>query len=307
MNKSRAIIVGTRGSSLALAQTQGLVDALKKYQPGLEVEIRKITTSGDRIQNRFLAEVGGKGLFVKEIEEALLKNDIDLAIHSLKDLPAQLPKDLTIGCYPKRIEPWDVLVTADGLEWSKLKPKAILGTSSLRRRSQLNRLRPDIRFEILRGNIDSRLRKLGEGKFDAIVLALAGMKRLGLETRKAFPLPIVPAPGQGTLALEIRRADRLLKEMLAPLHHLPTQWEAEAERFVMKALGGDCDLPLGVLARAKGVSLTLKAYIGLPDGSEAVVVEQEGAIKNHIELAEDLLNKMSEQGSEEILEACRSQ
>ncbi len=204
-------VLGTRGSPLALAQSRAFAEALGRAHPDLEIEFKTITTTGDRIQNRFLSEVGGKGLFVKEIEDALLAGEIDLAVHSLKDMPAVLPEGLEIACYPERRDPRDVLVSRSWGGWKGLPEGATVGTTSLRRRLQLQALRPDLRFEMLRGNIDTRLRRLAEGDFDAIVLAKAGILRLGLDPEGATELSLLPAPGQGTLAIETRSGDSELR------------------------------------------------------------------------------------------------
>ncbi|HKY62150.1 MAG TPA: hydroxymethylbilane synthase [bacterium] len=286
------LILGTRGSALAWAQSSAFAAALEARHPGLKVELKKILTSGDRIQDRFLSEVGGKGLFVKEIEEGLLREEVDLAVHSLKDVPAELAPGLEIAIYPQRLDSEDVLIAASRKSLAELPPRARVGTSSLRRRLQLARLRPDLSFELLRGNIDTRLRKLDEGAFDAIVLAKAGLRRLGVDLSRAVDLPIVAAPGQGTLAIEARAGDRRVKDLLAPLHHGPTETVSLAERRVMKALGGGCHLPLGVYGEIRGDRMKLKAFLAEPDGSRWVEEEVDGAAAEWDKVADELLRLM---------------
>lgn len=303
MNNLKKLVVGTRGSPLALTQTEQFVRALSEQNPGLQVQLKKITTSGDRIQDRFLSSVGGKGLFVKEIEEAMLREEIDFAVHSLKDLPAVLPPELAVVCFPKRRSPWDVLVTLDGQSLDSLKLKATIGTTSLRRRSQLSVLRGDLKFTMLRGNIDTRVRKLNEGGYDAIVLAQAGMERLGLDQKNATRLPIIPAPGQGTLAIEARRDDKPTLEYLNKLHDPDTALEASLERKVMRELGGDCNLPLGALAQIQGQRVSLEAFVGMEDGSQWIQIKKEG--KRDEDIAGELLKEMEKRGAREIMKKCK--
>lgn len=288
----QSLILGTRGSALAWAQSSAFAAALEARHPGLKVELKKILTSGDRIQDRFLSEVGGKGLFVKEIEEGLLRQEVDLAVHSLKDVPAELAPGLEIAIYPERLDPEDVLIAAQRKSLAELPPNPRIGTSSLRRRFQLARLRPDLSFELLRGNIDTRLRKLDEGIYDAIVLAKAGMRRLGVDLSRAVELPIVAAPGQGTLAIEARAGDRRVRDLLAPLHHRPTEIVSLAERRVMKALGGGCHLPLGVYGEISGEKLRLKAFLADPEGSLCVEEETEGLASKWMKVADKLLENL---------------
>lgn len=298
---ARRLSLGTRGSPLALAQSRRFAEELQAAHPGLQIDFQTITTSGDRIQNRFLAEVGGKGLFVKEIEDALSSGGIDLAVHSLKDMPALLPEGLEIACYPKRKNPRDVLIAREGLDWPALPQGAKVGTSSLRRRLQLRRLRPDLNFELLRGNIDTRLRKLQEGGYDAIVLARAGMERLGLDATGAVELPIVPAPGQGTLAIEIRSRDAELRALLAALHDPETERVSLAERRVMRELGGSCNLPLGVFGEIVGGALRLQAFLASPDGGKYIEADTEGPADAPLDAADRLVEEIWRRGGRELL------
>jgi len=295
--------MGTRGSPLALAQSGLFADELRAAHPGLEIEVKRITTSGDRIQNRFLSEVGGKGLFVKEIEDALMAGEIDFAVHSLKDMPAVLPEGLEIGCYPERRSPRDVLISRDGQSYQSLPSEARIGTSSLRRRLQLAHLRRDFRFEMLRGNIDTRIRRLEEGIFDAIVLARAGMERLGLDLKNAVEIPILPAPGQGTLAIEVRSDDAALKHRLATLHHDATERVSLAERRVMRELGGSCNLPLGAYGEIQGNEMRLSVFLASPDGTQVIEETAKGSLENPLDLAQTLVEEVWRRGGRKILDA----
>lgn len=241
--------VATRQSALALAQTRMVARALEQRHPGLRVEELRITTEGDRVQDRALRDVGGKGLFVKELELALLDGRADFAVHSLKDLPAHLAAGLCLACVPRRESPYDRLVTRDGSALDALALGARVGTSSLRRSLQLTAARPDLRIELLRGNIDTRLRRLDAGDFDAIVLAEAGLTRLGVTTKGAsLAGALVPSIGQGALALECRDDDGATRAVLTSLEDVRSRIEVTAERAVLEALGADCSVPLGAHA-----------------------------------------------------------
>jgi hydroxymethylbilane synthase len=286
-----------------LAQSRLFAEELTKRHPQLRVELKAITTSGDRFQDRLLSELGGKGLFVKEIEEALLAGQVDFAVHSLKDVPAQLPQGLSLGCFPERKDPEDLMVLREGSTLRDLSQGARVGTSSLRRRLQIQRLRPDLRFEMLRGNIDSRLRRLRAGDFDAVVLARAGLQRLGVTAESAFPLPIVPAPGQGTLAVEVRSDDAELMAWLRSLHHPATERVSLAERYVMRELGGSCNLPLGAFAEIHGEVMKLSVYLATPDGARHLEETQSGPANAPVALAESLVEKIWQNGGREIVAA----
>lgn len=299
------IILGTRASALALAQSQGFARELQAKHPGLEVELKSIVTSGDRIQDRPLDQVGGKGLFVKEIEAALLKKEIDFAVHSLKDLPSVLPPGLRVGCYPARLSSADVLIGRSGEDLLSLPHQAKIGTTSLRRRLQLKRLRPDLDFEMLRGNIDTRLRRLDQGDFDAIVLAKAGLMRLGIPLDRAREIPIVPAPGQGSLAIEIREDDEAIRKLLKPLHHPPTEIINEAERRLMKRLEGDCNVPFGAHGVLVGSELKLRAFLSDPECIQWIEAEESGPADRHREVADRLGEAMWSRGAEAIVQKNR--
>jgi hydroxymethylbilane synthase len=264
MTPPTTLTIATRRSALALAQCRAFVQRLGALHPAVRLEELQVVTSGDRIQDRSLAEIGGKGLFVKEIEEALLERRADLAVHSIKDVPGLLPAGLTIACIPVREDPRDVLVAPAHGTLGALPPGARVGTSSLRRMASLRALRPDLVIVAIRGNVDTRLRKVDEGEFDAIVLARAGLVRLGLAARATEILSTdmsLPAVGQGALGIECRENDESVRLRLAPLHDVETATCVAAERGVLIALGGDCRTPLGALAERVGDSIRLRAFV----------------------------------------------
>ncbi len=266
------IVLATRKSALALAQSRAFARALQAQHPGLRVALLEVTTTGDRVQDRLLNEIGGKGLFVKEIEEALLDGRADLAVHSLKDVPPELPPGLVIGCMPSREDPRDVLVSRSGAGLAELPAGSVLGTSSLRRRVQVLAFRPDLKLVMLRGNVDTRLRKCREGEVDAILLARAGLVRLGLAeqvTETIAPDVLLPAVGQGTLGVEQRSGDERVAALLAPLAHADTTIAAFAERGVMRAVEGSCQFPVAAYAQRDGAELRLAGFLAEPDGTRA--------------------------------------
>ncbi|UFJ59924.1 hydroxymethylbilane synthase [Brevibacillus sedimenti] len=267
--------VGTRRSMLALTQTNWVVDQLKRLAPEASFELHEIVTKGDRILDVTLSKVGGKGLFVKEIEQSLLDKETDLAVHSLKDMPAELPEGLVIGAIPKRVDPRDVLLSKDGKTLDELPHGALVGTSSLRRSAQLLAYRPDIQIESLRGNIDTRIRKLNEGNFDAIILAAAGLERVKWDGTISQYLPVeisVPAVGQGALAIECRADDEETLALLRRLDDPPTRLAVTAERSFLHRLQGGCQVPIGAyatVAEAPGdaaPTVTLTGLVASPDG-----------------------------------------
>lgn len=270
MTSPRPLVYATRRSALALAQCRAFVAKLQAAVPALSTTELQVVTSGDRIVDRPLAEIGGKGLFVKEIEEALLERRADFAVHSIKDVPGQLPGGLRIACVPRREDPRDALVaprhgTLDGLPTG-----ARVGTSSLRRMIALKRARPDLEVVPLRGNVDTRLRKVDEGECDAIVLARAGLVRLGLAGRATEvlgPEVSLPAVGQGALGIECRENDPETQAVLAHLHDPETATCVAAERGVLVALGGDCKTPLAAHATRVDQTIHLRAFIAQPDGT----------------------------------------
>jgi hydroxymethylbilane synthase len=267
----RSLVYATRRSMLALAQCRAFVARLCKMEATLQTRELQVVTSGDRITDRPLADIGGKGLFVKEIEEALLDGRADFAVHSIKDVPGTLPPGLIITCVPKREDPRDVLVAPRHLTLERLPAGARVGTCSLRRRVAIEARRRDLEVVPLRGNVDTRLRKVDSGECDAIVLARAGLLRLGLEDRATEvlePEVSLPAVGQGALGIECRAADAETRGLLALLHDARTATCVAAERGVLVALGGDCKTPLAAYAERTGDMLRLRAFIATPDGSK---------------------------------------
>ena len=264
------ITYATRKSALALAQARAFVQMLGKLAPGQEFKELHVVTTGDRVQDRPLSEVGGKGLFVKEIEEALLASQADFAVHSLKDVPPELAPGLAIGCVPKREDPRDVLITRSGKGLAELPAGSRVGTSSLRRRIQLLRQRPDLEIVVLRGNVDTRIRKCREGEVDAIVLARAGLVRLGRAeeaTEVLAPELMLPAVGQGALAIELRSGDERTSQVLSLAHDEETGIAISAERGVMRAVEGNCQTPVAAFAERQGDRIRLRAMLAEPDGS----------------------------------------
>lgn len=264
------ITYATRRSALALAQCRAFVARLKAAHPTLEPQEKQVVTTGDRIQDRPLSEIGGKGLFVKEIEEALLDGSAQFAVHSIKDVPAMLPEGLGIVCVPLREDPRDVLVSPKYGTLANLPKGATVGTSSLRRQLMLRAARPDLSFVALRGNVDTRLRKVSEGEADAIVLARAGLVRLSLQDRATEVLEpeiSLPAVGQGALGIEARLVDEGTLALLGVLHDAETATCVAAERAVLGALEGDCKTPIAAFAQREGASMRLRAFIANPDGT----------------------------------------
>jgi len=253
-----------------MAQSIWVKERIERHDRCVHVELVPISTKGDRILDRPLNEIGGKGLFVKEIEESLLRGDIDLAVHSMKDMPADLPEGLTLGVFPERESPLDVMVSVHGGGLDELPEGSRVGTGSLRRCAQLRSVRPDLDILSIRGNVDTRLRKLDEGRFDAVVLAEAGLRRLGLEARVSgvlLPFQVLPAVGQGALGLEMRVKDSRTRDMLAFLHDEPTMIAVRAERAFLKELNGGCQVPIGGLAVVEGSRVSFTGMVGEVDGS----------------------------------------
>jgi hydroxymethylbilane synthase len=316
----RRIVVGSRQSALALTQTGHVIDQLKVICSRLglecEFEVKKIVTKGDRILDVTLSKVGGKGLFVKEIEQALLDNEIDMAVHSMKDMPAELPEGLVIGAVPEREDPRDILITRNGGGLESLPEGGKLGTSSLRRASQMKAARPDLQIETIRGNIDSRLRKLETEGFDAIMLAAAGLHRMGWRDRISSYLPAeicLPAVGQGALAIECRAADEFMLKLLSQLQHEETALAAAAERSFLDTLHGGCQVPIGayaVILQADGMEgrggrlLSLTGMVGSPDGGELLKETLTGS--DPAELGRELAGRLIARGADRILAEVRS-
>ena len=319
---NRKVKIGTRGSRLALAQAGRVAEQLQARWPGLVVTLEAIKTTGDKILDVPLAKVGGKGLFVKEIEEALLEGRIDLAVHSLKDLPAQLPQGLTIGATPIREDPRDVLISKDGKTFSELPPRARIGTSSLRRKVQLLHARPDLEILPLRGNLDTRIRKLETEDLHAIVVAAAGVKRLGVTARITEYLPeeiSIPAIGQGALAVEVREDDEETLKLVKALDHWETRQATSAERAFLQRLFGSCQVPIAAYAKIEpAASVRLSAHaegsgesngrlivsgmVADLDGKRLVRETIEGDPDSPEALGTALAEKLLAAGADEILE-----
>jgi hydroxymethylbilane synthase len=279
----RKIVVGTRQSALALTQTGWVIDRLKELcdRQGIQAEfvVKKIVTRGDQILDVTLSKVGGKGLFTKELEEGMLSGDIDIAVHSMKDMPFELPEGLVIGAVPEREDPRDALISNVAKTLEELPRGARVGTSSLRRASQLQHARPDLRIETIRGNIDSRLRKLETEGYDAILLAAAGLRRMGWGDRITALLPpetCLPAVGQGALAVECRADDAPLLELLRSFQHEPTARAVRAERSFLGSLNGGCQVPIGAYATqapsADGQMLTMTGFVGSSDSTQLLTM-----------------------------------
>lgn len=297
--------IGTRGSQLALFQANWVKDQLSHAHPGLSVTLIKIKTTGDKIQDAPLAKIGGKGLFVKEIEEALLQKRIDLAVHSIKDVPTEFPKGLHLSVITKREDPRDVFISREGWTLKDLPQGAKIGTSSLRRQAQLLHFRNDLELIPLRGNLDTRLKKLKTMNFDGIVLALAGVKRLGLEERITEIIPLetsLPAIGQGALGIETRMNGQEVEDQIRFLNDRDSAIAITAERAFLRKLEGGCQVPIAAYARPVGTGLQVDGLVGSIDGKRLIRHRVEGPIENAeslgIELAEILLGK----GAKEILD-----
>ena len=300
----RTLRIATRKSPLALWQAEHVASALRAANPGLAVELVGMSTQGDKILDTPLAKIGGKGLFVKELEQGMLEGRADLAVHSMKDVPVDLPDGLHIAAILAREDPRDALVSETVGAIADLPQGARVGTSSLRRQCQLAERRPDLRILPLRGNVNTRLRKLDEGEFDAIVLASAGLKRLGFQARIRALLPVsdsLPAIGQGAIGVECRSDDADLAALLAPLHDARTAVCVAAERALNRRLHGGCQVPIAGHATLEADGLRLLGLVGDPDGSRVVRGEITGAPADAEALGSALAETLRERGADEIL------
>ncbi|SFX11313.1 hydroxymethylbilane synthase [Thermoactinomyces sp. DSM 45891] len=298
----RTIVVGTRKSKLAMTQTNWVMDRLKEMEPNLTVELETIVTKGDKILDVTLSKVGGKGLFVKEIESALLSGEIDLAVHSMKDLPAEMPKGLLIGAIPIREDVRDCFLSRDGSTLEELPSGAVVGTSSLRRQAQILAIRPDLRVEPIRGNIDTRVQKMNDGQFDAIILATAGLNRISWQEDIAELISVktmLPAVGQGALAIQCREDDREIRALLAKINHEETARAVRAERAFLQAFHGGCHLPIAAYAQICEDQIHLKGLVGDPSGKQMIADTIIG--KNEIKMGQELANRLIELGADELL------
>jgi hydroxymethylbilane synthase len=291
--------IGTRGSPLALVQARAVRERLAAAlgRAADTIEIKTIRTSGDTIVDRPLAEEGGKGLFTKEIEEALLRGDIDLAVHSAKDMPTFLPPGLVLAACLEREDPRDVFIGSKAKSIEELPQGARVGTASLRRQAIMKRARPDLAVAPLRGNVETRLRKLDDGEADAIILALAGLKRLGLEgraTRIMSADEFLPAAGQGAIAIETRENDKVTRELIAQIDHADTSAAVAAERAFLAVLDGSCKTPIGAHATIEGVAIRFRGLIARPDGAAAHDIAANGARADAIKIAEDCARSLKQ-------------
>ena len=306
-NHNRPLIVGTRGSALALKQTDIIVELLRKAHPELEivVEIQRISTEGDRLSTVPLTQIAGKGVFVKDIEMALLAGEIDLGVHSLKDMTSVTTPGLTIAAVSEREDPRDVIVSKNGYSFSALPISSNVGTSSIRRSAQLLALRPDLKMNPLRGNVDTRLRKAVEGEFDAIVVAAAGVLRLDREKDITEYLPYevcLPAVGQGVLAVETREDDRETNELVSSIDCAEVHNCIIAERVFLHELGGGCLVPIAALGTVEDGKLLLRGMVCSPDGSNFVKDEIRGELSASAELGRALVHKFLQQGAQKVLD-----
>lgn len=297
------VVIGSRGSVLALTQTNWVMDEIKLRNPGVRTRIEIIRTKGDKILDTPLAKIGDKGLFVKEIEAALVEGRIDAAVHSMKDLPSEMMEGLTIGAVPPRVDSSDVLLSNKGRLFN-LPPGAKIGSSSLRRKAQLMHIRPDLAYKDLRGNLDTRVRRLRSGDYDAIILAYAGLYRLkwnGEITERLLHDVCLPAAGQGALAVQIRKTDARMAEIVDKLDDPLSRAAVTAERSLLAALGGGCQVPIAAYAVPYEDKLILKALAASLDGSEIIRVEETGTLTDAAALGERTADILLKQGAEAIL------
>lgn len=307
---ARRIVIASRESALAMWQARHVQARLAALYPGTVFEILGVTTEGDRRLDTALTRIGGKGLFVKELEEALAAGRADLAVHSMKDVPTALPPGFALAAIGERADPRDAFVSNRHADLAELPAGARVGTSSLRRECQLRVRHPRLVVEPLRGNVTTRLRKLDEGRYEAVILAAAGLKRLGLEdriTRLLAPEESLPAPGQGAIGVECLAHRSELLELLAPLEHAATARCVAAERAFSRALSGSCNVPLGAYARMEGGELRLRGFVGAPDGSRIVAGERSGAAAAPEALGTALAEELKSRGAAQILAALQAE
>ena len=299
-----SLVIGTRGSQLALWQAEWVQARLREIAPSVAIRLERIRTSGDKILDVPLAKIGGKGLFVKEIEEALSRGDIDLAVHSMKDVPSVLPEGLAIVCIPVREDARDALLTRDRVAFQDLPAGAKVGTSSLRRQAQLLAHRPDLNVVMLRGNVNTRLRKLQEGEFDAIVLAAAGLTRLGWAGHVTEYLPpalSLPAVGQGALGIESRADDAFVRELLDPINDHRTSIAVSAERAFLDRLEGGCQVPIAGHAVIEDRTVQFEGLVARVDGTQVIRDRMEGPVEQAAQLGTALADRILDAGGKEIL------
>jgi hydroxymethylbilane synthase len=303
------IKIGTRGSKLALWQANWVKSVLEKKFPSTPIELIIIKTQGDKILDVPLAKVGGKGLFVKEIEQALLTRRIDIAVHSMKDMPADIPQGLCIGAIPERENPADVFISSSGAGFNDLAAGSAIGTSSLRRGAQLRHARPDIVIRSIRGNLDTRLKKLESEAFDALVLAAAGVKRLNLEHKITEYLDLdfmLPAIGQGALCIETRKDDAIVGPLVASLDHASTRAVVAGERAFLNRLEGGCQVPIAGHGRINGNQFVLTALVAEIDGSRVIKGKKTGLLNSSETIGIDLAEELLARGADKILKKLKS-
>lgn len=306
----RKIIVGSRRSKLALTQSNWVIDQLRKLDLPFEFELKEIVTKGDRILDVTLSKVGGKGLFVKEIEQAMLNGEIDMAVHSMKDMPAVLPEGLMIGCIPPREDHRDVLISNDNLTLAELPEGAVVGTSSLRRSAQLLAKRPDLKIKWIRGNVDTRIQKLKDEDYDAIVLAAAGLSRLGWKKEVVSDFidenVCIPAVGQGALSIECRSDDQELLDLLSKLTCKDTEEAVRAERVFLKEMEGGCQVPIaGYASKNEEGNLDFHALVASPDGKTIYREQLQG--NNPEELGKQAAERLTERGAKKLIEKVKEE
>ncbi|MCH8854250.1 MAG: hydroxymethylbilane synthase [Planctomycetes bacterium] len=302
----KPLIIGTRGSKLARTQTQWVADQLKKSHARLSVEIKVIQTAGDRDQTAPLTAIGGKGLFTQELDQQLIDGEIDCAVHSMKDLPTELPEGIAILAVPKREQPHDALISRENVRFLELPPGATVGTGSIRRLAQLLRIRGDLKYEDIRGNVDTRIKKLAQGLYDAVILAAAGLRRLGMDdqiTELFAPNVVLPAVGQGALAVTGREDDQTTRTLVRAITHLNTRRAVLAERALLSELGGGCHVPIAAHGQVTGRQIHLEGLVVAPDGKTSVRDSITGSAKDAEALGTQLGKRLLQLGAGPILEA----
>ncbi|MGE5380096.1 MAG: hydroxymethylbilane synthase [Methylocystaceae bacterium] len=302
----RTIVIGSRGSKLALRQTELVAEGLQQIHNGLKVEIAVIHTQGDKVLDVALSKIGDKGLFTKEIEVALLNREIDLAVHSLKDMPTALPEGLELGAVLSREESSDVLVSPSGKKLAEMPSGAVIGTSSLRRQAQLLAQRPDLKVVDLRGNLETRIRKMQELKMDGIILAWAGLARmnmLDLVTEVLGPEVMLPAAGQGAMAIEVRKDDTEVKQLISVLDSLEARLETTAERAFLAGMGGGCQVPIGARGKVSGDRISLTGMVASLDGKKLIRIMDEKSAEQADLLGSELARQVIEMGGKQILDS----
>ncbi|MET3682558.1 hydroxymethylbilane synthase [Alkalibacillus flavidus] len=305
----RNIIIGSRRSNLAITQTEWVIDKLNEVSDDYSFDIKKIVTRGDQILDVTLSKVGGKALFVKEIEQAMYNHEIDLAVHSMKDVPSEVPEGLPIGSIPEREDHRDAFISENHVKLDDLKEGALIGTSSLRRGAQLQAYRPDLRVQWIRGNIETRLRKLQEEDFDAIILAAAGLKRMGwsteLVTEFLEPDVCLPAVGQGALALQCREDDEELRQLIQQINDEYTAKTVTAERQFLSLLEGSCSVPIGAYAVLEGDDIVLQALVSSSDGE--TVLKETVRSQDPLDAGEQAAKLLIDRGAKELVEQAKQE